>query len=71
MDGLELVSRIRSQQEFRTTPVAMVTSRAGEKHRKLAREAGANEHVVKPFNDESLINLIERMVAEHRELVGV
>ena len=71
MDGLELVSRIRSQEEFRSTPVVMVTSRAGEKHRKLAREAGANEHVVKPFNDENLINLIEGMVTEHRELVGV
>jgi chemosensory pili system protein ChpA (sensor histidine kinase/response regulator) len=70
MDGLELVSRIRSQSEFRETPVVMVTSRAGEKHRKLAREAGANEHVVKPFNDESLIELIEKMVSEHRELVG-
>lgn len=70
MDGLELVSRIRSQREFRTTPVAMVTSRAGEKHRRLAREAGANEHVVKPFNDDNLIELIERMVNEHRELVG-
>ena len=71
MDGLELVSRIRSQEEFRTTPVVMVTSRAGEKHRKLASEAGANEHVVKPFNDENLMSLIEQMVAEHRELVGV
>jgi len=71
MDGLELVSRIRSQDEFRTTPVVMVTSRAGEKHRKLAREAGANEHVVKPFNDENLITLIEGMVTDHRELVGV
>ena len=71
MDGLEFVQRIRSQEEFRTTPVAMVTSRAGEKHRKLAREAGADEHVVKPFNDDNLINLIERMVTEHRELVGV
>jgi chemosensory pili system protein ChpA (sensor histidine kinase/response regulator) len=71
MDGLELVSRIRSQSEFATTPVIMVTSRAAEKHRRLAREAGADEHVVKPFNDESLMSLIEKMVGEHRELVGV
>ncbi len=70
MDGLELVSRIRSQAEFLTTPVVMVTSRAAEKHRRLAREAGADEHVVKPFNDEGLMSLVERMVAEHRELVG-
>ncbi len=71
MDGLELVRRIRSQSEFETTPVIMVTSRAGEKHRKMGRDAGADAHVVKPFNDESLIEMIGQMVAEHGELVAV
>ena len=71
MDGLEFVSRIRSQSEFDQTPVIMVTSRAGEKHRKMATEAGADEHVVKPFNDDHLMDLITRMVTEHRELIGV
>ena len=69
MDGLELVERIRSQEEFVATPIVMVTSRAGEKHRKLAREAGANEHVVKPYNDEALISLIEHLVSEQREMI--
>ena len=70
MDGLEFVRRIRSQSEFASTPVVMVTSRAAEKHRKMAAEAGADEHVVKPFNDNRLMDLITRMVAESRELVG-
>ena len=70
MDGLEFVRRIRSQSEFTSTPVVMVTSRAAEKHRKMAAEAGADEHVVKPFNDDRLMDLITRMVAESRELVG-
>ena len=70
MDGLEFVRRIRSQSEFASTPVVMVTSRAAEKHRKMAAEAGADEHVVKPFNDDRLMDLITRMVAESRELVG-
>ena len=70
MDGLELVSRIRGMAEFSTTPVVMVTSRAGEKHRKMAADAGADEHVVKPFKDDQLISLIENMVSQHRELAG-
>ena len=70
MDGLEFVRRIRSQSEFVSTPVVMVTSRAAEKHRRMAAEAGADEHVVKPFNDDRLMELINRMVAESRELVG-
>ena len=70
MDGLELISRIRGQREFATTPILMVTSRAGDKHRRLAVEAGANEHVVKPFNDEQLMSLINQIVNEHRELAA-
>jgi len=71
MDGIELVGRLRNMAEFESTPVVMVTSRAGEKHRKLAADAGANEHVVKPFNDEQLITLITDMVNTARETIGV
>ncbi len=69
MDGIELIGRLRNQDEFRNTPIVMVTSRAGEKHRKMAADAGADEHVVKPFNDDQLIDLITRMVDEARESV--
>lgn len=69
MDGIELIGRLRNQEEFRNTPIVMVTSRAGEKHRKMASDAGANEHVVKPFNDDQLITLITRLVNEAREAV--
>ena len=71
MDGIEFIGRIRNQAEFATTPVVMVTSRAGDKHRKLAADAGANEHVVKPFNDDHLIELITNMVNTARETIGV
>ncbi len=71
MDGLELIERLRGMPEFFSTPIVMVTSRSSEKHRRLAADAGANEHVVKPFKDDQLIALIERMITEHRELVGI
>jgi len=69
MDGIELIGRLRNQDEFKNTPIVMVTSRAGEKHRKMASDAGADEHVVKPFNDDQLISLITRMVNEAREAI--
>ena len=71
MDGLELIERLRGMSEFASTPIVMVTSRSSEKHRRLAADAGANEHVVKPFKDDQLLALIDRMVTEHRELVRV
>ena len=69
MDGIELIGRLRNQDEFESTPIVMVTSRAGDKHRKLAADAGATDHVVKPFNDDQLIDLITRLVNEARESV--
>ena len=70
MDGIELIGRLRNQDEFEATPIVMVTSRAGEKHRKMAADAGADDHVVKPFNDDQLIELITRLVNESRESVN-
>lgn len=71
MDGIELVSRLRGQAEFADSPIVMVTSRASEKHRNMAIEAGANEHIVKPFNDEQLIQLINGYAEAAREMVSV
>jgi chemosensory pili system protein ChpA (sensor histidine kinase/response regulator) len=62
MDGLELVRQIREQPEFEMTPIIMVTSRASEKHRQKAFEAGTTEYVVKPYNDESLMEMIRELV---------
>ena len=70
MDGIELVNRLRSQPEFADSPIVMVTSRAGEKHRNMAIEAGADDHVVKPFNDDRLIELINGYATAASEMVS-
>ncbi len=69
MDGIELISQIRKQTEFEFTPIVMVTSRASEKHRNMAMEAGANEYVVKPYNDEHLLELVNELVQTARETI--
>lgn len=69
MDGLELIETLRGMPEFAATPIIMVTSRSSEKHRRLAADAGANEHVVKPFKDDQLLLMMENLVIEYRELV--
>lgn len=64
MDGLELIRQIREQPEFERTPIVMVTSRASEKHRHKAYEAGATDYMVKPFNDVKLIKIINSMIQQ-------
>ncbi|MFL5243930.1 MAG: Hpt domain-containing protein [Gemmataceae bacterium] len=71
MDGYELLSNLRAQDAFRNLPVVMVTSRAGDKHRKKAMDLGASAYVVKPYQDEALINVIRHLVHEARQAVLV
>jgi len=71
MDGYELLSNLRAQEAFRNLPIVMVTSRAGDKHRKKAMDLGASAYVVKPYQDEALINVIRHLVRESRQAVMV
>ena len=58
MNGLELTSHIRSQAETHDLPVIMITSRATDKHRQMAMEAGVTEYLNKPYSEEQLLQLI-------------
>jgi chemotaxis protein histidine kinase CheA/ActR/RegA family two-component response regulator len=62
MDGYELISTIRAQDQYRTLPLIVLTSRAAAKHHQRAIALGANEYVVKPYQDEELLKVIERLV---------
>jgi CheY-like chemotaxis protein len=62
MDGYEFLSTIRSMEGFEEIPVVMVTSRAGDKHRRKAMELGANAYLVKPYQDDQLIQIIRDIV---------
>ena len=61
MDGYELLSTLRAQSQYRDLPVVMLTSRAGDKHRKKAFDLGATEYLVKPYTDETLLDLVKRL----------
>ncbi len=69
MDGIELIKRLRRNNEFKTTPIITVTSRGSEKHRKMAFAAGATEYVVKPYHEDHLIELIDDLVQVARETI--
>jgi chemotaxis protein histidine kinase CheA/ActR/RegA family two-component response regulator len=62
MDGYELISTLRAQEQYRTLPLIMLTSRAAAKHQQRAMSLGASAYVVKPYQDEELLAIIERLV---------
>ena len=67
MDGYELTAALRSLEAFRNTPIVMLTSRAGEKHRAKAFELGVTDYLVKPYQEDTLLTVIRRVVRERRE----
>ena len=40
----------------------MITSRAGQKHRKKARESGANAYLTKPYQEADLVAQVGEML---------
>ena len=64
MDGYELTERVRDDARFRTTPIMMITSRAGQKHRDRAMQAGATAYLTKPYREDELLSEVERLLDE-------
>jgi len=58
MNGLELTSSIRGDNDLSHLPIVMVTSRTTQKHKEQALSAGINAYVTKPYTPEELISVV-------------
>ncbi len=67
MDGYELAATLQSHQQYQQIPIVMLTSRAGDKHRQKALDLGVAEYMVKPYQDEVLLNIVRRLGQQSRE----
>jgi len=61
MDGFEVASFVRHDDNLKETPICMITSRTGEKHRERALSIGVNEYLGKPFQEAELLDTIKRL----------
>lgn len=64
INGLELVSFVKSNEAYRDIPLVIVSTEGSERDREKGMELGANAYLVKPFEPEDL-----RETA--RQLLGV
>ncbi len=62
MDGYELIATLRSQDQYKHLPLIVLTSRAAGKHHQRAMQLGADAYLVKPYQDEELINTLGTLV---------
>ena len=71
LNGLELTRRVREVQQWADIPVVMITSRAGDKHRKIADEAGVNVYLTKPYLDADLLAHVRHLCQAETDIILV
>ncbi len=62
MDGYELIATVRAQEQYRTLPLIVLTSRAAGKHQQRAVQLGASDYIVKPYQDEELLSKLNTLI---------
>lgn len=61
LSGFELVDELRRRPAFARLPIAMLTTRASDKHREFALALGVSEYFSKPIDDSRLKRWLERL----------
>lgn len=66
-DGFEVATFIRNSDRIARLPIIMITSRSGDKHRERARQIGVNRYLIKPFQEEALLQEIATLLGNVTE----
>jgi two-component system chemotaxis response regulator CheY len=61
MTGIDLLKKIRAENNFKNIPVLIITAEAEKENVVQAAQAGVNDYIVKPFTPEVLQAKIEKI----------
>ncbi|MEM7595680.1 MAG: hybrid sensor histidine kinase/response regulator, partial [Cyanobacteria bacterium P01_A01_bin.83] len=64
LDGYGVLSEVKSDPKFEQLPIAMLTSRSNDKHRKLAMKLGAAAYFSKPFNEQEMLKTLDSLIIQ-------
>jgi two-component system, chemotaxis family, sensor histidine kinase and response regulator PixL len=64
MDGYGFLANVKAIPDAQNVPVVMLTSRSGDKHRKLALSLGASNYFSKPFREKELLETLTQLIAQ-------
>ncbi|MBW4479624.1 MAG: response regulator [Tolypothrix brevis GSE-NOS-MK-07-07A] len=70
IDGYGFLGRIKSNNDMKDIPIAMLTSRSSDKHRQLALQLGARAYFSKPYNEQELLQTLERIIFRMAEVAS-
>ncbi|MCF6238725.1 MAG: response regulator [Candidatus Marinimicrobia bacterium] len=64
INGLELVSFIRNNENYQETPLFIISTEGSERDREKGMALGANAYIVKPFAPDQLQQLIREYLGD-------
>src|SRR5581483_1641576 len=67
MDGFEVLARLRSDRDLKSTPVIMLTAEAGRETVMKIAKLGVRDYLIKPFKEELLVERVGRVVILKRK----
>ena len=62
MDGLTLIRELRMLPKYKTVPILMLTTEAGDDMKTKGRAAGATGWLVKPFDPARLLEVVKKVI---------
>ncbi|TAK91767.1 MAG: response regulator [Burkholderiaceae bacterium] len=62
MDGLSMIKALRGLPQYKTTPVLMLTTEAGDAMKASGKAAGATGWIVKPFDPGKLVEVVRKVL---------
>lgn len=63
-DGFEVAAYVRNTARIQATPIIMITSRSGEKHRERARTLQVDRYLIKPYQEDQLMRELREVLDE-------
>jgi two-component system, chemotaxis family, chemotaxis protein CheY len=60
MDGIEAVAKVRAIQQYADIPIVMCSTLNDRQKIMRALKAGANDYIVKPFEEEAYISKVQK-----------
>jgi two-component system chemotaxis response regulator CheY len=62
MDGITLIQELRKLESYKHTPILTLTTESGDDLKQDGKDAGATGWIVKPFDPDSLLKVIKRVL---------
>jgi two-component system chemotaxis response regulator CheY len=62
MDGFTLIKKLRLMNSYKNVPILILTTESSDEMKMQGKAAGANGWIVKPFDPERLVNVVQKVI---------